>query len=344
MDSVYWGAFADADLGNYTDDLVGCDTLRQGGFTWNDGWDNVFGDSPPCFFIDLLQGPVVYIPGVTFTDTNGNGVYDAGIDATLDTAYNVRGRVFGKAAFAGAKNLPLSSFVNSIGSHPVRSGFNTTIATRNFMLGRLGNGEHLDPCMDPHGQVFGVPCTKIPDQFWYSGEVVAGFGWIYITPSEVRQLQSAGPFRLVKDEPIDLIIAYIVGRGVDAAASVGQAQRISDFTQRFFDSNFDPTVGVAERRAELPREFALQQNYPNPLHVSRFNPSTTIRFSLPAASPVKLKIFDAVGREMTTLVDGQLAPGVHQIEFAPKNLPGGVYFYRLQAGERRVIKKMLLLR
>jgi hypothetical protein len=351
MDSVFFSLWADGDLGVYYDDLVGCDTLRNGGFTWNDGPDDDFGANPPCFFIDLLQGPIVYIPGITFTDTNGNGIYDEGIDAPLDTAYNVRGQVLGMNAFPGARNLQLSSFVNFHRSDPVRGSPGNVFTARNYMLGRLGNGDLLDPCTDRFGQVFGIPCTNVPKRFWYSGDVQTNRGWIYTFPGDMRQVQNVGPFQLVKDKPVDIIAAYIVGRGTNARTSVGEAQRISDFVQRFFDSNFDPTVGVKEKPVAIPREFALQQNYPNPFRSaatsparSGGNPSTTISFSLPTASQVKLQVFDLLGREVGTLVNGRVAPGAHQVEFAPKNLPSGMYFYRLQAGERVAIRKMLLLR
>jgi hypothetical protein len=324
--------------------------LRHGGFTWNDGADYRFGQNPPCFFIDFLQGPVAYIPGVTFTDMNGNGSYEAGIDAPLDTAYNVRGRILGVAVFPGAKNLPLFSSINYFANDPVRGDLQTATEARNYMLGRLRDGMALDPCSDPFSVVVGIPCNLVPTRFWYSGDVMVGFGWLHNRPGDVRQAQNAGPFRLVKDEPVDIIVAYIVGRDTDALTSVGAAQRISDFVQRFFNSNFDPTVGVKEKPVAIPDEFALQQNYPNPFWSaatsparSGGNPSTTISFSLPAASQVKLQVFDLLGREVATLVDGRLARGSHHVEFVPKNLPSGVYFYRLQAGERMEVRKMLLL-
>jgi len=73
------------------------------------------------------------------------------------------------------------------------------------------------------------------------------------------------------------------------------------------------------------------------------NSSTTIRFSLPAVEKVSLKIFDAAGREVATLVGGKLNAGTHNIKFATASLSAGVYFYQLQAGAERTTKKMLLM-
>jgi hypothetical protein len=94
-----------------------------------------------------------------------------------------------------------------------------------------------------------------------------------------------------------------------------------------------------ERGSNTPTDFALRQNYPNP-----FNPTTTIRFSTPERAATTLKVFDALGRVVATLVDGTLNAGEHERAFDAPNLAGGVYFYRLTVGERSAVKKMILLK
>jgi photosystem II stability/assembly factor-like uncharacterized protein len=93
-----------------------------------------------------------------------------------------------------------------------------------------------------------------------------------------------------------------------------------------------------------PREFVLQQNYPNP-----FNPQTRIEFALPHAAHVSLKVFNAVGEEVATLVDNMISAGTHDVEWNGRNRFGasvasGVYFYRVVAGEFAATKKMLLVK
>jgi pimeloyl-ACP methyl ester carboxylesterase len=80
-------------------------------------------------------------------------------------------------------------------------------------------------------------------------------------------------------------------------------------------------------------------NHPNP-----FNPLTEISFSLPAASHVKLEIFNIVGQKVATLIDGQLEPGEHTIQWDGTDAASGVYFYRITAGEYTETKKMSLLK
>ena len=86
------------------------------------------------------------------------------------------------------------------------------------------------------------------------------------------------------------------------------------------------------------RTFALNQNYPNPC-----NPTTTISFDLPKMTQVALKVFDCLGREVVTLVEGLRPAGRQNVTFAGSTLSSGVYFYRLQAGDYTAIKKMLLV-
>ncbi len=95
----------------------------------------------------------------------------------------------------------------------------------------------------------------------------------------------------------------------------------------------------AQTDAPVARSFRLMQNYPNP-----FNPATVIQYQLPMPSMVSLKVYDALGREVATLVNERKDAGLHQVEFRPMNLASGTYFYRLQAGQFVETKKMILIK
>jgi hypothetical protein len=112
----------------------------------------------------------------------------------------------------------------------------------------------------------------------------------------------------------------------------------------------DPTVAVESRDSEmLPTEFSLSQNYPNPFWsgaTSRFagNPSTVISFQLPVHSHATLKVFDVNGREVTTLIDGEMIAGNHTVLFAPRDWAGGIYFYKLTAGKFSQTRKAIMMK
>ena len=90
---------------------------------------------------------------------------------------------------------------------------------------------------------------------------------------------------------------------------------------------------------KVPTSFNLSQNYPNP-----FNPSTVISWEQPFSSHISLKVYDILGREISTLVNEEKTAGNYEVTFDAKNLASGIYFYRLQAGNYTSIKKMILLK
>ncbi len=88
------------------------------------------------------------------------------------------------------------------------------------------------------------------------------------------------------------------------------------------------TVGIPDHSIHHPEAFVLYQNYPNP-----FNPTTTIKYNLTKPNTITLKIFNLSGQEIETLVKGFQSVGEHQINWQPKGLSSGIYFYRLEAGD-----------
>lgn len=132
--------------------------------------------------------------------------------------------------------------------------------------------------------------------------------------------------------------------GVESMGSISQMVELFDKAIDYFRIQTD----VAENTIVVKR-FRLYQNYPNP-----FNPTTTIKYSIPGfdLSPGKsgtsqrviLKVYDVLGREVATLVEKEQAPGIYEAKFDAANISSGIYFYRLQAGEFSMTKKMILLR
>ncbi len=110
--------------------------------------------------------------------------------------------------------------------------------------------------------------------------------------------------------------------------------------------NLNEIISVKKISTNLPNKFALFQNYPNP-----FNSTTKIKFSIPKSTLrikenglVKLNVFDITGREVTELVNEVLQPGMYEVNFDGKNLPSGIYFYKLTTSKFSETKKMLMVK
>jgi len=129
-----------------------------------------------------------------------------------------------------------------------------------------------------------------------------------------------------------------VGFAVETIASTGTR---TDMIGRILEF-FEGTTSVTTPR-EVPHVFALSQNFPNP-----FNPSTTIRFSVPAKAPVHLSVTDMLGREVATLVDEELEAGSYTVQFEARSgssvLASGTYLYRLTSGDVSLVRKMMLVK
>jgi hypothetical protein len=122
----------------------------------------------------------------------------------------------------------------------------------------------------------------------------------------------------------------------------------SDSEWGTFATTLENIISVRPISNNYPSEYKLFQNYPNP-----FNPTTRIKFDIrPPLSPllgkegtgVVLKIYDILGREVTTLVNEQLKPGTYEVDFNGTNYPTGIYFYRLTSGEYTLTQRMVLLK
>jgi hypothetical protein len=137
---------------------------------------------------------------------------------------------------------------------------------------------------------------------------------------------------------------YVFSEATMSAKSAGDDQAVGALLQTTSaeQARFRLLVGPGAldvATEELPTEVMLSQNYPNP-----FNPSTTIRFALPVPTEVRLDVFDLLGRQIVTLVNGAMPAGNHQVILNGANLSSGVYVYRIQAGGVVISRKLTLLK
>lgn len=160
--------------------------------------------------------------------------------------------------------------------------------------------------------------TKQSVYFTITG-IEAGAGWRYVKDFGISSYGQGNPFYNCSAELKGCVINNIL---------YGDTSTI---------------IGIHTISTKVPESFSLSQNYPNP-----FNPSTKIVFSIPSVETtrwvVSLKVYDMLGREVTTLVNQQLSPGTYEVNWDASNYPSGLYFYTLSAGEYSETKKMILIK
>lgn len=141
--------------------------------------------------------------------------------------------------------------------------------------------------------------------------------------------------------PVDGSVNYYYSIALDNSGDIiaaGLSKKENDFNY-IITSKYSQTTGISNVSGEVPDNFSLSQNYPNP-----FNPETKIRFQIAKPEFVTLKIYNSLGKEVRTLLDGFRIPGTYEVNFSALELSGGVYFYRMSAGNFEETKKMTLIK
>lgn len=128
---------------------------------------------------------------------------------------------------------------------------------------------------------------------------------------------------------LEMIVFRVLGNGVQP----------QPYNITISDLKFSGASVPIDEEAELPDAITLEQNYPNP-----FNPSTQIRFSLEKGQNITLKVYNVLGQEVATLVNGPLSAGNHVVTLAANEWASGMYMYRLQAGKRILSRRMILVK
>lgn len=170
-----------------------------------------------------------------------------------------------------------------------------------------------------YGKTFDV-LTKVP---WFSYQISSA--WRQVWYDDTTSLSAK--YALVNTRALG-------GIGIWALSYDGARREIWNGIKAAF-----ATTGIGRPGEVQPAQFGLYQNYPNP-----FNPSTAISYQLPAVRLVKLKVFDALGREVATLADQVMPAGFHTVTWSAQNVPSGIYIYRFIAGNHVESRKMQLLK
>ncbi|MCJ7554179.1 MAG: T9SS type A sorting domain-containing protein, partial [Ignavibacteriaceae bacterium] len=270
---------------------------------------------PPAIGYKLLQGPIVET-------------------SPVDSAK------FNNIWLKGFRNLKMTAFYYPPIRPPV-CGMITggEVEFYNFLRGLFWNGEH-----------FIDPSTQEVTTYFFSGDPVNGTGWAdssiygywYLCPehptfiSNRTFLLSSGPFNFAPGDTQEVTIGILISRGESNIQSVAELKKDAAKLQLFYDA-YKPEI--PEPIIEPPGFYSLTQNYPNP-----FNPVTTIKYTIPVASLVTLKVYDILGNEISTLVNEVQEADEYSVKFNSDGLASGIYIYTISAREFTRTKKMVVLR
>ncbi len=177
-------------------------------------------------------------------------------------------------------------------------------------------------------------------------------GILHKIDTTLCEIDSELTYAFPHPQPIDGVIYWHflytapMATGWDTMYAVGNSVNLNGLPtgdQWNFGENFPIKIGGAvsvNEPQQTPKEIKLFQNYPNP-----FNPKTAIGFSLLAVSTVNLKIYDVAGKEIATLVNNKkMDAGKHTIEFDARDLPSGIYIYKLQTEKFTASRKMVVVK
>jgi len=291
--------------GNSNSDFISKST--NSGNTWNQIRES-FQDQAMigAYFINDLEGWVCGFNGVMLKTTN------AGISWSRETLQT-------------DKELREIFFVDSVG---YCVGFSGTFMKYNYSQ-PTSNIQIISP---NGGELWEIGSTK--QILWNSLDIID-------VKIEYSYNNGANWNTVVSSYPSTGVYTWTVPNIMTNQARV----KISDIATGDFDRSdsifriIEPTIVSETFNNEIPYEYSLSQNFPNP-----FNPSTTIQFSLVKSSYVSLKLYNINGEEISSLIEGYKQAGTYSLNFEPNNLPSGIYLYRIVTEDFSAVQKMTYLK
>jgi hypothetical protein len=327
LDDMYLCQWVDADLGDFSDDLAGCDTTLSLGYVYNAVGDDQeflrFHLRPPAIGYALMQGPIKP---------------QAGAVALFDMKQR-----------RDWKNIGMNAFIyHATGdaySEPV-GGYETGALVWYKVL------RGFAPIQGPESY-FDFPPGMRPGPFPFAGDPVAKTGHIDGVgfpgsrfPGERRFQIHTGPFALAPGDTQEAVVACVAGMGADRLSSVSVMKFLTKHVRQSFPSPAVLLEPSLEEKEESPRPnyYTLSLSFPNP-----FTTSTSFDFTLPQATRVRVSVFDLLGREVALIEDRFMNAGRHRASWEGRDqqgraLPSGVYFYRLIADHIEITRKLVLAR
>ncbi len=317
------------------------------GSTWFPLTSGVTDNLNSISFFDPSLGVCSGSNGTLIYTTNGGTNWIVGVNGTLSAYYGIH-MVTSSTAYACGVNAISQPFV----AKTTNGGANWSYASF-YLNSNEGNLRDISFISETEG--------------FAAANVWDGTGALcYTANGGTSWISMIFPYALNTIEPIGSVAYYAAGANGYILKSTNQGvswlQQSSPVNSVLRSMDFiDPSNGfiagdggvilkttnggitaLLPVNNNIPAHYSLSQNYPNP-----FNPSTKINFEIPASSSVAqtfLSVYDIMGREVTTLVNQQLSPGIYSVDWNASNYPSGIYFCRLNSGDFSAVNKMILVK
>ncbi len=300
--NFYAGINTDDDIGEPDNDEVCNDSSHNLGYSFNSfNTDGVYGSAPPAVGFSVLIGSAAY------TGNNNDSV-------VLYRPYTSNNRIVKR----GYKDLYLSSFNPLLNGNPI---IGNPVNAREYY--NLLQGLKKD------GGVWINSSTNLPTKFpcvdYGAGDYrfIISFGAANVNPGDTQTF----------------IVGQLIARGANNLMSVSALKATEGLVRILFNTNFGTTSINDPSIINVPDNYKLYQNFPNP-----FNPVTKIKFSLATAGSINLTVYDMSGKEVSVLLNGFQEAGDKEVVFDGKDLPSGIYFYKLTVKNLSATLKMVLIK
>jgi len=283
--------------------------------------------------------------------TNGYGQLD--LDPGVDTLFqNTFDAVYWDAT-NGFKSLVSFNRADTVICNTPQARFGSGVGGNNFgcsypSISETPDGKYIFcTWTQPNWTSAGIDTNVagfITSNIWYNYSFDGGASWhgaqpLNTTTGVIQAFSSqAHDLQVISNTP-DSIVARVLYLEMPNVAGSNTGAVGPTGNMVYQEVHIGVVTGVTDPKTNVPVKFALDQNYPNP-----FNPTTQISFSIPRASNVKLTVYNMLGQEVSTLVNGYRTAGSYTVNFAGSKLASGVYLYSLKAGNFSDVKKMVLLK
>ncbi|MFT5141815.1 MAG: hypothetical protein ACI80V_000703 [Rhodothermales bacterium] len=324
LEDSFFGVSVDADLGNFTDDLIGSDTLLGLAYTYNsdnddEGGAGTYGEAPPAVGLDFFRGPV-----------SSGWLQPPPRHREEEPCGNL----------AGGEDFGMTSFGTFNTHSPSVAGTPTTAQDLYYyMTGRWKDGQRFTVGGNGRDGANDPTCFLYPGEppgFWseFSGSPVLTGDRTFFT--------SSGPFRVTRDEPQEVLFGIITSFGSDNLDSIRQLKEDDRFVQNLVDT------GIIDGPAPTPKEPPLELADNGELAASFYpNPASDVvnlGLRLPEALEASVTISDLVGRHQATILSGLLEAGSYEKAVDVSGWPTGVYLARIKVGPRSYSRHIVVAR